>query len=65
MSECEVQNAAEPGTRSITFLTQKELRAAEVAELPLAEVAVVRAATPPAALPALQPPTQVPFSMST
>ncbi|KAL3155549.1 Sperm-associated antigen 17 [Trebouxia sp. C0009 RCD-2024] len=59
VSECEVQNAAEAGTRSLTFLTHQELRAGEVAELPMAEVAMVRPATPPAALPALQPPSQV------
>lgn len=60
VSKCEVQNAAEPGTCSVTFLTHQELRSGEVAELPLAEVAVVRPATPPAALPALHPPSQVP-----
>lgn len=57
--ESEVQNAPEQGTRSITFLTKQELRAVELAELPLAEVALVRPATPPGALPALHPPSKV------
>ena len=59
MSESEVQNAPEQGTRSITFLTKQELRAVELVELPLAEVALVRPATPPGALPALHPPSKV------
>lgn len=57
--ESEAQNAPEQGTRSITFLTKQELRAAELTELPLAEVALVRPATPPGALPALHPPSKV------
>ena len=59
VSESEVENAPEPGTRVITFLTKQELRAVEVPELPLAEVALVRPATPLEALPALQPPSKV------
>lgn len=55
VTDSEVQNAPEQGTRSITFLSKQELRAVELAELPLAEVAVVRPATPLEALPALQP----------
>ena len=65
VNESEVQNAPEQGTRSITFLTKQELRAVELAELPLAEVALVRPATPPGALPALHPPskaTSCPFN---
>ena len=59
VNESEVQNAPEQGTRSITFLTKQELRAVELVELPLAEVALVRPATPPEALPALHPPSKV------
>ena len=59
VNESEVQNAPEQGTRSITFLTKQELRAVALAELPSAELALVKPATPPAALPALQPPSRV------
>lgn len=57
-TESDVINAPEPETKSISFLTQHELRGQDVPELPLAEVGLVRAAAPPAAVPALQPPSQ-------
>ncbi|KAL0038853.1 hypothetical protein WJX79_010718 [Trebouxia sp. C0005] len=59
ITDSEVQHAPEPGTHSITFLTRHELRSGEVLPLPPAEVALVRPATPPGALPALHPPSKV------
>ncbi len=59
VTDSEVQHAPEPGTRSITFLTRHELSSGEVLPLPPAEVALVRPATPPEALPALHPPSKV------
>ncbi|DBB00331.1 TPA: Sperm-associated antigen 17 [Trebouxia sp. C0004] len=59
VTDSEVQHAPEPGTRSITFLTRHELSSGQVLPLPPAEVALVRPATPPGALPALHPPSKV------
>ncbi len=59
ITDSEVPHAPEPGTRSITFLTRHELRSGEVLPLPPAEVALVRPANPPGALPALHPPSKV------
>ena len=57
-TESDVINAPEPETKSISFLMRHELRGPDVPELPLAEVGLVRAAALPAAVPALQPPSQ-------
>ena len=57
--ESEVHNAPEPGTRSLTFLTKHKLRGSDVPALPAAQIAVVRPAPPPGALPALMPPSKV------
>ncbi|DBA96914.1 hypothetical protein WJX82_005465 [Trebouxia sp. C0006] len=59
ITDSEVPHAPEPVTHSITFLTRHELRSGEVLPLPPAEVALVRPATPPGALPALHPPSKV------
>lgn len=59
IAESDVINAPEPDTQSISFMTRHELRGSDVPGLPLAEVGLVRAAAPPAAVPALQPPSQV------
>ena len=58
VTESEVINAPEPGTKSVSFLTCHSLRGPDMPDLPLAEVGLVRAAAPPAAVPALQPPSQ-------
>jgi len=59
ITDSEVPHAPEPVTHSITFLTRHELRSGEVLPLPPAEVALVRPANPPGALPALHPPSKV------
>lgn len=59
ITESDVINAPEPDTQSISFVTRHDLRGSDVPELALAEVGLVRAAAPPAAVPALQPPSQV------
>ena len=58
ITESDVHNAPEPDTNSVSFLTRHHLRGSDVPELHLAEVGLVGAAAPPAAVPALQPPSQ-------
>jgi len=64
VTESEVHGAPEPNTRSITFLTKHQLRAVEVLALPPAEVALVRPANPPEALPALHTPSKVTYLLA-
>ena len=59
VTDSEVPGAPEPGTHSLTFLTKHELKGADVAPLPPAQMALVRPTTPPGGLPALHPPSKV------